>query len=200
LSRKIGTVLLGTCIVFQLVWPIRHLASKDNPNWTERGHCFAWHMMLRGKMSAVRFYVTNPRTGRTGTIDLRPLLTSVQLTRMSRSPEMVLDFTHFLAQELNKWGHAGVEIRALLLVSLNGRKPQMMIDANVNLAAEPRTYGRPDWIMPLKEPLREQAWDVPMAEWEQRLDLPPLPGQTQPGQTQGTDTESENGEPSRLGS
>ncbi|MEO1996442.1 MAG: HTTM domain-containing protein, partial [Planctomycetaceae bacterium] len=176
-SKKVGTVLLSICVAFQTIWPLRYLVSSDNPNWTERGHFFAWHMMLRGKMSAVRFYATDPRTGWTGTIDLRQFLTSVQLTRMSRSPDMVLDFAHFLAQELSKLGYAGVEIRALLLVSLNGRKPQLMIDPRVDLAAESWTFRRPDWIMPLVEPLREKAWDLPLAEWERQLDLPPLPDQ-----------------------
>ncbi len=195
--KRIGTVLFGSWVAFQVVWPLRHLASDDNPSWTERGHFFAWHMMLRGKTAAVRFYVTDPKTGRTGTIGLRPFLTRVQLTRMSRSPDMVLDFVHFLAGVLRDRGYGDVEIRALVLVSLNGRKPQMIIDPNVNLAAEPRTFRRPGWILPLEEPLREQAWDVPYAEWEEHLDLPPMPGQTQDA---GSASESDAPTASGIGS
>ncbi|MGE0375305.1 MAG: HTTM domain-containing protein [Planctomycetaceae bacterium] len=180
-SRKTGTILLGTWVAFQAVWPLRYLASGENPNWTERGHFFAWHMMLRGKMCAVRFYVTDPQTGRTGSIDLRPYLTDVQLKRMTRSPDMVLDFVQFLAGDLREQGYGDVEIRALLLVSLNGRKPQLMIDPHVNLAAERRTFGRPDWIMPLVEPLCAQAWDVPLPGWERHLDLHLLPDQMREG-------------------
>jgi hypothetical protein len=189
-SRRMGAILLGAWVAFQVVWPLRYLASGDNPNWTERGHFFAWHMMLRGKMSAIRFYVTDPKTGRTGSIDLRPYLTEVQLKRMTRSPDMVLDFVQYLARDLLEMGYGDVEIRALHLVSLNGRKPQMMIDPTVNLAAERRTFRRPPWILPLVEPLRVQAWDVPVMEWERALDLPPLPGQTHGGGTAPTGDDS----------
>jgi hypothetical protein len=36
---------------------------------------------------------------------------------------------------------------------LNGRKPQMMVDPEVDLAAQPRSIGRWSWILPLTEEL-----------------------------------------------
>jgi hypothetical protein len=39
------------------------------------------------------------------------------------------------------------------MASLNGRKPQLFINQNVNLAAEPRTLRPAPWILPLTEPL-----------------------------------------------
>jgi len=182
-SRKAGVLLLGTYVMFQLLWPLRHYAYPDNPNWSERGHCFAWHMMLRGKRAGVRFHVTDPATGQSGAVDLRPHLTAAQLKRMSRSPDMILDFTHYLSKELSKIGYTNAEIRVLLLVSLNGRKPQLLVDPTVNLAAEPRTYRRPDWIVPLTEPLPDKPWEVPLTEWEQHLNLPPFPPETSDGRS-----------------
>jgi hypothetical protein len=182
-SKKAGVLVLGTYVAFQLLWPLRHYTYPDNPNWTERGHCFAWHMLLRGKRAGVRFHVTDPETGWSGDVNLRLHLTATQLKRMSRSPDMILDFTHFVANEYSKLGYNNAEIRVRLLVSLNGRKPQLLVDSNVNLAAQPRTYRRPDWIVPLTEPLPDEPWDVPLPEWEQRLGLPPFPPETGDGRT-----------------
>jgi hypothetical protein len=39
---------------------------------------------------------------------------------------------------------------------LNGRKPQLLIDQNVDLAAEKRTLWHVPWILPLTEPLPDR--------------------------------------------
>ena len=30
------------------------------------------------------------------------------------------------------------------------------------------------WIMPLTEPLRKRAWDVPLDQWDEHLELPDM--------------------------
>jgi len=41
--------------------------------------------------------------------------------------------------------------------SLNGREYQQLIDPNVDLASEERpVFSLPEWIIPLKTPLRKQ--------------------------------------------
>lgn len=65
--------------------------------------------------------------------------------------------------------------RVLALSSLNGRRPQLLIDPEVNLAAEPLWPRRRAWIRPLTEPLPDRPWSVPKDEWEQHVKLPLLP-------------------------
>ena len=65
-----------------------------------------------------------------------------------------------------------MEVRVVGLVSLNGRKPQLLIDPTVNLAAQHRTLGHKAWTVPLTEPFPEQRWDVPLQQWEEFVDLP----------------------------
>ena len=45
-----------------------------------------------------------------------------------------------------------VEVRVQTSCSLNGRAPQLFIDPEVNLAAEPRTLWPKPWIVPLTTP------------------------------------------------
>ncbi|TWU08915.1 Vitamin K-dependent gamma-carboxylase [Symmachiella macrocystis] len=86
---------------------------------------------------------------------------------------MILDFVHFLHGELLKQGNEEIEIRVLALAALNGRKPQPLVAPTIDLAQVPRTlFHQKEIIVPLTEPLREQAWEVPLLDWEQHPDLP----------------------------
>ncbi len=179
--RAAGAALTLYC-AFHLVWPLRHHLSAGDAVWTERGHFFSWRMMLRGKVSAVRYYVTDPETGETTIASLRPYLSLDQMSKFSRDPEMILQLAHFVAREQRaRTGHP-VEVRALVLTSLNGRKPQLLIDPNIDLAKEPLGFHFRPWIMPQTEPLRPVAWSVPMLEWEHHVKIPPRPFLSRPNE------------------
>ena len=184
-DKRAGALLLGTYILFQLTWPFRTLGYEGNPSWTEQGHFFSWHMMLRQKKCIVRFNLTHPATGVNGTVDPLEYISPYQFMMMSNDPCMIRDFSHFLARDFREMNHGEVEVRAVALVSLNGRKPQLLIDPTVNLAAEPRTIRRPDWIIPLTEPFRKEVWNVPRNQWKDHVDLPPLPFLKQQDSTTG---------------
>ncbi len=170
-QRLAATALIGF-VLLQVLVPFRHHLYPGDPNWTEETHHFSWHMLLRSKRCGVRLYAHDPHSGRTGTVDLRPYLTAYQANRFGREPRTIHQLARFVAADLRSKGFGDVEIRALALVSLNGRKPQMMIDPDVDLAAEPVTWNQPAWVMPLTEPLRETAWDLPLPEWEEHIELP----------------------------
>jgi len=65
---------------------------------------------------------------------------------------MILHYSHFLAEEtMREEGILFVEVRVLIMTSLNYREPQLIIDPTVNLAAEPKTLLPNHWIMQLEE-------------------------------------------------
>ena len=80
---------------------------------------------------------------------------------------MILTFVHFLRDHFREHGQGTLQIRVLALVSLNGRKPQLMLDPDTDYAQVARTWGPQPWILPLREPLRKDPWVVPLTEWEQ---------------------------------
>jgi hypothetical protein len=51
------------------------------------------------------------------------------------------------------------EVQVLLRFSLNCRKPQLIVDPNVDLAAESRTLGRPRWLLEIDQPLPDRPFD-----------------------------------------
>jgi len=174
LSKPAMTALLFYCGV-HLVWPLRHLLYEGNTAWTEQGHYFSWRMMLRGKTVGLRYYLTDPETGKTQPADIRQFLNREQQIKFAKDPEMIRDLAQGLATHYQKREGKQVEVRALVLASLNGRKPQLLIDPAVNLAAEPEFAVRRPWIVPLTEPLRSEPWTVPLDEWERHVDLPEFP-------------------------
>jgi vitamin K-dependent gamma-carboxylase len=175
-----GVALAGVYCLFHILWPLRHHLYPGHTGWTERGHLFSWRMMLRGKISGVRYYLTDTQTGATWHPNLRGVINADQAGKFSRDPEMVLDLAHYLARDYRRRNGRDVEVRALVLTSLNGRKPELLIDPSVDLAQEPRGLSMRPWIMPQTEPLPERPWNVPLVEWERHVELPPLPVVRQP--------------------
>jgi hypothetical protein len=137
-------------------------------------------MMLRNKTGGVRYYVTDSGANKTWNPNLRTILNEEQAGKFIKDPEMILQLAHFLAEDYLQHTGRRAEVRALALVSLNGRKPQLFIKPEVDLARQPRGFYRGDWIQPLTEPLREEPWGLPLSDWEQHVDLPRMPAVTKP--------------------
>jgi len=72
---------------------------------------------------------------------------------MSTTPDMIVLFSHYLVEEKRREGYDNVEVRARVMVSLNGRQPQLLIDPNVDLAKEQVSLLPARWIVPLTTPL-----------------------------------------------
>jgi vitamin K-dependent gamma-carboxylase len=155
-SQKLVAGLLATYLVFHLFFPLRHYLYPGNVSWTEEGHNFAWHMKLRTKGGEAVFTVTHPASGQTWTIKPEDHLKPHQLMKVITKPDLLVQFGHYLAEEKKREGYENVEVRARVMVSLNGRQPQLQIDPNVDLAKEEVSLLPARWIMPLTTPLESR--------------------------------------------
>ncbi len=136
-----------------VIIPFRHFLYPGNVHWTDEGHRFAWHMMLRAKNVDLRMFVADHATQATSEIRLRQFLTPQQMMIMPTRPDMILQFAHYIAGRLTQTGRREFEIKAYATGSLNGRTPQLYIDPTVDLASQPRTLRHMEWIVPLADPL-----------------------------------------------
>ncbi len=152
-SQKLIAGLLAAYLVVQLLLPLRHYLYPGNVSWTEEGHNFAWHMKLRTKEGEAVFMVTHPDSGQTWTIKPEDYLKSHQTMKMITKPDLILHFAHYLAEQKKREGYDNVEVRAHVMVSLNGRQPQLLIDPNVDLTKEQVSLLPARWIVPLTTPL-----------------------------------------------
>jgi hypothetical protein len=156
-AQKLIAGLLAAYLAVQLFFPLRHYLYPGDVSWTEEGHNFAWHMKLRTKSGEAVFTVTHPRSGQTWTIKPEDYLESHQVTKVITKPDLVLQFSHYLAEEKRREGYDNVEVRARIMATLNGRQPQLLIDPNVDLAKEQVRLLPTPWIVPLTTPLETRG-------------------------------------------
>ncbi len=170
--RRVWLAVAAVYCLVHVLLPLRHLAYPGMTNWTEQGHHFAWRMMLRGKTSGVRFLLTDRETRETMQTDLLQFMSPEQLTRMARDPEMIVHGAHQLREACLRSTGRDFEVRAIVLCSLNGRKPQLLIDPEVDLTAVERGRVIRPWVLPMNEPLPATPWTIPVHEWPQHIPLP----------------------------
>lgn len=170
---NIGLAMLGVFIAWQLIFPFRHLLYPGPTNWTEEGQRFAWRMMLRTKTVGVQFIYFDPDTKQQRPVSFARWLTPSQLDKIGNNPEMLREFAHFLRERDGDY-QPGDEVRVVAFCSLNGRKPQLLVDPDVDLSQQPRQSTPQPWIMPLGEPFRYEPFAAPPAEWLQHIEMPQL--------------------------
>jgi vitamin K-dependent gamma-carboxylase len=148
-------IIAGIAIFFtvQLLVPLRRYRYPGDVNWTQQGDRFAWRMKLLDVQGEAQFFATDPVSGQTWEVDPLDFITQRQLREMVIRPDMTLQLAHHIADTLRAQGYPQIQVRAQVLVSLNGRDLQDQIDPTVDLAAQPRTLAPANWIMPAPPPL-----------------------------------------------
>jgi hypothetical protein len=149
---------IAVWLVFQILVPLRHLLYPGSPSWTEEGHRFSWQMKLRDKEGVATYIIRYPATGQEWTVTPEEYLEPHQQGDAASRPDMILQFAHYLARAwAEEQGIEGVEVRAHVCVSLNGRKGALLIDPNVDLVKVERSLRHANWILPLEQPFERPA-------------------------------------------
>lgn len=158
--RSLVLTGLSLYAAIQIFLPLRHLLWRGGSEWTWAEHRFSWRMFLVTYASVAHFYVTDPNTGDWFPVDLAEFLTPRQRPTMAYLPDLPLQFAHYLAKIMPRRGPEPLKVQARIFVSINGRKPVLYLDPIVDLAEEPRTLGRPRWLLRNNEPLppRDQRY------------------------------------------
>jgi vitamin K-dependent gamma-carboxylase len=155
-SRAQSVILscVGLYLSFQLIIPLRHFLSRGGIEWNCAEHRFSWRMMLVRQYTRAIFYVTDPNVGKTTQVNPRAFLDSRQTAMLAYLPDFPLQFAHYLAKVMPRRGPKPLKVEARIFLGVNSRKPELYIDPNVDLGAEPRPFLlRPRWLLPIKEPL-----------------------------------------------
>ncbi len=153
--RKLGYAALGAFVVLQSALPLRHFLYPGNVLWNEQGMRWAWKVLAREKNGSVSYLVTKP-DGRRTIVEPTAILTDAQAREMSGQPDLILQLAHRIAKEFALRGEGPVQVRAEARASLNGRRPKLLIDPNVDLAVIDDGIGVAHWITqaPTEPPIR----------------------------------------------
>lgn len=152
-KQSVVLSLVAVYAAIQILVPLRYLLSPGGIEWNHMEHRFSWRMMLLGYRSSAYFYVTDPNSGKTYRVNPRQFLNARQRAALTFTPDMPLQFAHYLATVMPRSGPQPLKVEARIGLSINGRKPEFFIDPNVDLAAESRTLGRPHWLLRSRETL-----------------------------------------------
>jgi hypothetical protein len=166
--------LLAFYVALQILLPFRHFHYPGPVDWTEEGTLFAWRMMLNDKQAAVQFVAVDRTTRKKLPVDPRPFLIRHQIDRMARDPEMLREFAAYLKGAFRTTGHGDLEIHVVAFSSLNGRRPQLLVDPQIDLGSQPRRWDKQPYIMPLVEPRLDPPWNVPPDDWPEHVKIPAI--------------------------
>jgi len=152
-KERVVLALVVTYITIQILLPLRPFLERGGIEWTWSEHRFTWRMMLQANSVHAFFYVTDPNSGEEFQATPQDYLNPWQISRMRWRPDMLLQYAHYLASVMPRSGPKPLTVEARVYLSINGRKPELIIDPNIDLAAETRTVGRPRWVFQIRKPL-----------------------------------------------
>lgn len=143
--------LIAFYLLIQILVPWRFMLYPGHLFWTEQGYRLSWRVMLMEKAGYITFLVKE--SGRSDSMEVHPseYLTPIQEKMMSTQPDMILQFAHYLAEQLKSQGLSNPEVYAQSFVGLNGRSSRKFIDDQVNLASVPGGWQHKWWILPFEE-------------------------------------------------
>lgn len=146
-------------VIVQLIIPFRYLLYPENLFWHEEGFRFSWRVMLMEKKGYATFYVEDRNTRKSIEITNSDYLSPQQIDQMSRQPDMILQFAHFLGGKYRdttlRFGSKSVHlshprVSADVYVTLNGRPNQHFVSRETDLMQEEYNLKHRKWILPLE--------------------------------------------------
>jgi len=145
--QRVVVAGLASYAVVQLALPLRHFLYPGPTHWTEQGHRFAWHMMLRNKQSTASFRVRFAADGHEETANLAAIVTPEQL-HFADHLDCLLQVAHWLAAEYQTLGRPLNAVFVDSRVALNGRPAQPLIAPTVNLLRCRPSLRHATWLAP----------------------------------------------------
>ncbi|TSJ42438.1 HTTM domain-containing protein [Fluviicola chungangensis] len=146
-------------LIIQILIPFRYLLYPDNLFWHEEGFRFSWRVMLMEKKGYATFYVEDRISRKSIEITNSDYLSPQQIDQMSRQPDMILQFAHFLGKKYRDttlhFGSKSVHlsrprVTADVYVTLNGRPNQHFVSRETDLMQEEYNLKHRKWILPLE--------------------------------------------------
>jgi vitamin K-dependent gamma-carboxylase len=139
---------LAAVALLQVVVPLRHLAEGGDVRWDEVGYRWSWRVMLTERSGVATFDVVDPVSGEHQRVSPAQALPPHQARYVSSRPEALRQFAHWLADQREEQTGVRPAVHATAWVSVNGSRRTLIVDPNVDLAAQPFSAGRPTWILP----------------------------------------------------
>lgn len=147
--KPISMSVMSAFVIFQLIFPFRHVFYPGNMYWTEEGYRFGWRVMLMEKAGHAQFRVRDT-AGSEIWVDNGDFLNPVQEKMLSTQSDFMLQFADHLKEYYTDQGVEVEKVTADVFVTLNGRSSRRFIDPEVDLASLDDSWTHKSWILPLR--------------------------------------------------
>ena len=152
--KKFEFIAISSLLIFQLIFPFRHLGYPGELFWHEQGYRFSWRVMLMEKKGYTQFKIVDSLSKSSFYIKNEDFLTSYQEKQMSFQPDFILEFAHHLGKYYSKKGINNIQVFADSHVALNGRRNQRFVDPNINLLKIEKGFKNKSWILPFNDEIK----------------------------------------------
>jgi hypothetical protein len=141
--------LLAAFVLWQVLFPWRFLCYDGYLFWTEQGYRFSWRVMLIEKAGSATFYVQKKKGSSKQIVFNNDFLNAHQEKQMAMQPDMLLYYAHFLDQHFKThFGYEDPIITADVFVTLNGRRSQRLVPADLDLSKVQDSFAQKNWLLP----------------------------------------------------
>lgn len=154
ISRRL-ILIASIYFCIHLMMPFRHFLYSGNVDWTGQGQRFSWRMKVQTRNTEkLEFQVLDYSRKTIYPVELTAYnLNRDQITLLSMDPAAMWQFCQFLADRgKRKLQTKKVGVKANVVVSMNNRPAQPMVDPEMDMAeAERSIFKNSTWILPLKD-------------------------------------------------
>ena len=153
-SQKL-VVIMAVYLAIQVLLPFRGHLFPGNIDWNGEGQRFSWRMKIQTRNTKeLTFQLMDYDKKTLYPVDLNAYnLNLDQVTMLSMDPFAVWQLVQFLKERgEQKLTSQKIGVRANIVVSMNGRPFQNMVDPEQDLGEVDRTpFSHSEWILPLVE-------------------------------------------------
>ena len=143
--------ILSVFLVIQILLPLRHLLYDSKLFWSEEGYRFSWRVMLVEKTGQTVFTVEDLKSYKRIVVDNQNFLTPFQEKKMSHTPDMILEYAHFLGDYYKNLGFIQPKVTADSFSTLNGRVSKRFVKKDLNLLKIKDGFKKNNWITKFKD-------------------------------------------------
>jgi hypothetical protein len=144
-------VLFTLFFAVQLVFPWRYLLTPGELFWTEEGYRFSWRVMLMEKMGYAQFIVRDSNTGDQLVVNNNDFLTKNQEKMMATQSDFIVQYARHLHEHYEQTGMHDPQVKAMIYVTLNGRRSRLYADTTVDLARQYDSFEHKNWILGFRD-------------------------------------------------
>ncbi|MGB1247864.1 MAG: HTTM domain-containing protein [Chitinophagales bacterium] len=139
-------------VVFQFLFPFRHLLIPGQVDYTGQGQRFAWRMKIMYKAHDIQFYFTYDGNTEKTPVKIADLMTDKQYTNLIYYPNCVPVAAKYLKKILIEKGVPNPKVYADFKIGFQGQELQSLFSPDIDLAMiNYHPHKKNDWIIPLKD-------------------------------------------------